>query len=560
MKKNNDLFKEIIIEKQYWKSYKNFLYIYKENKLLTSWVFIISILISILIISFPFLTKYLSIATDNKALDLFITISIIITLLSIIRIILDFSINLLCKNANINMEIKWRTKLLKKTHKLPMTFFDNRTVGSFLSRINNDLKDLINNAFQFLSNLIIVVLVLSGGFIFIFVVSWIVGTIILSFLVIVSIIYCSLLKKYIVTGQYVKVLNAQITWSTDENIRMIKDIKINNMSNAFQEKFYKLQNNYYFGIKKLNIRLSFYRLLAYSINTLITSLALIILSEFKINFELEDWKFIGLIMATNLLTIPLIDFGNLFIDIVKTTASLTRLYDWMNQNEEINEGTLKPNLIGKIEFKNVSFSYITRNNKEVKVFENFWFKIKPNQVTQLWGDSSSGKSTFFKLILRLYEPQEGDIFIDGIPIKKIELSHLRNQISYISSSHYFLPTFISEKLQNDKFFKELLIKFKLEKVYNQLLETNFILNSQGMQLSDSEKQMLLIVKMIYDDKKIILLDSFDCYLDRKQIKMISEYINKNKRDKTIILIGKKEHNYINIQENKEFINDSNILV
>lgn len=552
MKKNNIVFDESIIEKQYWKSYKNFFNIYKKNKMLTFWITIISILISSLIISFPFLTKYLSIAADNKIIDFFIAITIVIVLLSITRIILDFSINLLCRNANIKMEIDWRKKLLEKTHKLPMSSFDNRTVGSFLSRINQDLKDLINVAFQFLSNLIIVFFVLSGGFIFIFIVSWIVGVIILGFIFLISAIYCLSLKKFVISRQYVKALNAQITWSTDENIRLIKEIKMNDMSEIFQQRYNDLQNNYYLWSRKLNVKLSFYRLLSYSINILITSLTLIILSEFKIYFKLEDWKFIGLVMATNLLAVPLIDLGNLFIDIVKSTASLTRLYDWMCQPNEENNGTLKPKLIGKIEFKNVYFSYKLRNNEEVVVFENFSIIINPNEITQLWGNPSSGKSTLLKLILRLYEPQKGEILIDDIPIKEIELNYLRNQITYISPTNSLFPTFISKEYWKDIKFKELLNKFGLEKTYKQLLNTTSTLGSQGLLLSDNEKQMLLILKAVYDNKKIILLDSFGYNLSSNQIKDIMDIIN-SKDNKTIISVNQIANKNFNTHTIKEFI-------
>lgn len=85
--------------------------------------------------------------------------------------------------------------------------------------------------------------------------------------------------------------------------------------------------------------------------------------------------------------------------------------------------------VGKIEFKNVSFAYPTRRN--VQVFRNYSVTIEPGEVLALVGPSGSGKSTIMGLLLRFYEPDSGEILLDGVNIRDINIRWLRHQLGYV---------------------------------------------------------------------------------------------------------------------------------
>lgn len=551
MKKNEYL--NISIEKEYRKSWKYFLSLYKENIKRTIIIVLVSFFASSITISLPFITQTLTTARENKVLYIFTIMAITMILVNLIKIILDFITEYFGQYFNYELETKWREKIVEKTHRLPMSNFDNRCIGSFLSRVVYDLKDITDFAFQFLSNFIFIITVLIGGFVYIFLVTWVVGMFVLAIVFISLVIYLFFIKKIIVNRQYVKALNSRITWEIDEHVELMSEIKSFNNSNLTIQNFLNFQKDYLFATKKTYYQFALYKIIGIASNVLISSVILIIASYGLIQDKIKPEQLIGLTTAANLLVLPLITLAKVFVDIAKVTASLTRLYDWMMQEEEINLGTLKPIFNGKIEFKNVSFSYKLNNGTTHNVLKNFNLIINENDFVNFYSENNFGKTTILKLIMRFYEVDEGEILIDDIPIKDIELNYLRQSISYQSS----YPRLFSSKIKakelysDEKKLKDILTDLKLEKTFIKKRQIDQTINSQGIQLSDSEKQLLSLARALYFNNKIILLDSLDVYLSDEQIENVKTVLNKYRNKKTIIIMSSKSDNVFNATKNEK---------
>ena len=160
-------------------------------------------------------------------------------------------------------------------------------------------------------------------------------------------------------------------------------------------------------------------------------------------------------------------------DMMSGFAACSRLYNsiLIEENEHI-ETKLKQwpkNYQGKIEFRNVTFNYGNIEKNGHQVLKNVSFTIEPNQRTSLVGPTGCGKTTLIKLLLRLYEPQEGTIYLDGEDVRNYPLIELRKHIGYIEQDIFLFSQSIQDNIAFGKpeaTLEEILAVSKLAQVHD----------------------------------------------------------------------------------------------
>lgn len=199
-----------------------------------------------------------------------------------------------------------------------------------------------------------------------------------------------------------------------------------------------------------------------------------------------------------------------------------------------------------IEFKNLSFSY--DDNSETNVLNDISFNINSNEKVAIIGDNASGKSTLISLLLRLYEPPDNTIFIDGIDIKKYSSSSIFENFSVLQqkSDNYFVTVAENVCLDVDSDLDVSKVKksLKLGKIYEKICSTDKGIFSEvtknfaddGLSLSGGENQKLSISRFFYRDAPILILDEYERWLDRDSNEMIFENIMNFSKNKTLIMI------------------------
>ena len=213
----------------------------------------------------------------------------------------------------------------------------------------------------------------------------------------------------------------------------------------------------------------------------------------------------------------------------------------------------KNNLIPKekeglgIKFKNVSFSYPTK--KETKIINNFNLDIKPGKNIAIVGSSGSGKTTLTNLILRFYDIDKGEILINGINIKDINLSWLRNKIGIVSQEPVLTSGTIKENILYgiDNYTEKKFIEIcKLSNVYSFATNTKLfpkkfdtIVGERGIKVSGGQKQRIAIARALMKDAKILIFDEATSALDSENEAIVQDAINNiiNKKNITSIIIA-----------------------
>ena len=220
------------------------------------------------------------------------------------------------------------------------------------------------------------------------------------------------------------------------------------------------------------------------------------------------------IFYVNMLTWPFASVGWVISVIQRAAASQERINEFLETKPAIvNEVHAPFNFNGTIEFKNVSYSY---PNSGIMAIDNLSFKIEPGETLGIIGRTGSGKSTILKLICRQIDTDEGQILIDGVDIKTINLDAFKKQLGIVPQDVFLFSDSIKSNLNfgtDRELTKEELIQVtKDSHVYHNIedfkdgFET--ILGERGVNLSGGQKQRLSIARALIRNPKLLMLD--DC--------------------------------------------------
>jgi ATP-binding cassette subfamily B protein len=250
-----------------------------------------------------------------------------------------------------------------------------------------------------------------------------------------------------------------------------------------------------------------------------------------------------MIALVNRLYGPVSQLFNIQIDVTRSMALFSRIFNYFDMPLEIES---KPDAVipekteGGIEFKEVGFHY----NSGTPILQDISFNIEKGKTTALVGASGAGKSTITNLIPRLYDTISGEVLIDGVNIKDLDLAYLRENIGYVTQDTYLFNGTIRENLLYAKTGatqKELDDACRKANIYDFIMslpekyDTN--VGNRGLKLSGGEKQRISIARVILKDPQILILDEATSSLDSISESAIQDAIQPLFQGRTNIVIA-----------------------
>ncbi|MFA6740475.1 MAG: type I secretion system permease/ATPase [Arcobacteraceae bacterium] len=263
-------------------------------------------------------------------------------------------------------------------------------------------------------------------------------------------------------------------------------------------------------------------------------------------FELTMGGLIATMILSGRAISPMGQIVGLITNFEDAKTSFKMLDDIVNKPLERpigREFVKRPSLKGNIEFRNVSFKY---PDSEAYALKDVSFIIKEGEKVAFIGRIGSGKSTIAKLILKLYEPQEGSILIDGIDISQIDPADLRKKISYVPQDiHLFRNTIKNNILGSYKFVDdEWMIKCSKISGTDEFVKLHPVgydmpIGERGAGLSGGQRQSVGIARALINDSKIYLFDEPTNAMDQTSESNVLNNLKENLEEKTLFLVTQK---------------------
>lgn len=445
------------------------------------------------------------------------------------------------------LEIKFSKNVLKdlyhKVIDLPAIAFEEIGVGEFINRMVTDptrVMELLSKLVRMTCRALVVVIVL----IIAFKTSIILGVEILVFAIIMGLISAKFFPKIKKTQEVIKKQTDQYVKAATEDFTGIREIKALGIKNNIEKRMFSNFESLFYENRKIKI----YEIIYYNSNSFVYFiLQLIILLTggyfvYKGQMTLAIFTVIeNYIWRIDDVVESISDFG---VNYSKVSVSLRRIDEIVNnrlyQDEKFGDQVLN-NAQGIIEFKNVNFRY---RADEQDTLKGLSMKLEPNKKIAIIGRSGNGKSTIFNLLLRYFDATSGQITIDGIDIKELTESSLRQNISIIRQNPFLFNLSIFE---NFKIVKEDVTLEEIRQVCQKAYIDDYIMSlpnqydtiigEGGINLSGGQKQRISIARTLLLNTKIILFDEATSALDNESQEFIKKTIDNLVKDHTIIIVA-----------------------
>ena len=282
-----------------------------------------------------------------------------------------------------------------------------------------------------------------------------------------------------------------------------------------------------------------------------------------INGEIEIGILAEFIIYVNMLTWPVTVVGWLTSIVQQAEASQKRINDFLKEIPKIKNGIGNSKITkGEIMFKNVSLTYPESN---IKALNNVTFTIFAGKTTGILGSVGSGKTSLLELIVRLYDPTQGDVLIDGSNLKNFNLHELRKSIGYVPQNPFLFSESIIDNIKfgnNEAGNIEIESAAKFASIDQEIKKLkngyNTVLGERGITLSGGQIQRISIARALIKNPEIILLDDCLSSVDTDTEEVILKNLESFNKNKTTLIVSHRVSS-IKSADNIIVLKDGNII-
>ncbi|MEG1132120.1 MAG: ABC transporter ATP-binding protein [Romboutsia sp.] len=522
-------------------------YIFKKNKLSIFISFFLVVLVASTELLIPQLTRHMlddGIARGNMNLliKLIIIYFIITTINPLIQLALEYIYTIMKNKVTISLKIK----LLNHISCLSGRYFSEIKSGNLLSIINQDMFIIDNFNVELLFNLI--TNIFTATFSIVFLISMSKDLLLIVILMeLILIIIQNIMRKYIShETSNIRKAHGNLSNIVQEYVSNIKNIVVSKSKFKFFKNYIRREKKLMNNEIKLNLIMVGNMSITRILNGIIT-VAIYGYGGYKvINRQLSVGELIAFQQYTNMLIGPCINIIRSTNQIAQAKVSIDRLYSVIDEpiDIKVENSALKISQIDvdRVELKNVSF-YYTGSSKENNILKNLNMIFKKGETTAIVGESGCGKSTIISLLYRLWDVTDGEILIDGLNIKNINLKSLRNNIHIVNQDVFLFDDTIKNNIDfREKFSYEEILKICSIVGLDDLLKSlengiDTVIGEKGVKISGGQKQRIQIARAIISSSKIIIFDEATSALDNISQSNILNNINKYIKDKIVIVIA-----------------------
>ena len=446
--------------------------------------------------------------------------------------------------ASRKIEFTLRNEFFTHLQRLPFDFYGERKVGDLMALTVNDIEAIR------MACGIGVVVAYDGILLFVFILAamaYVSPTLTLYAIIpfpILGFIVARFGKMIEDRFEKVQASFSDLTEKARESISGVKVVKAFVKERSEVEDFENTSNDY-LGVNLRLIKIwGVYQPLITFIAGIATAIFLWVGGRSTITLGITLGDFAAISIYLGMLTWPMVAMG-WAVDIIKRgNASIKRVNEILLTRPEIagSQDSVEIEIKGKIEFRNLSFSY--PNGK--KALTNINLTIPEGTSLGITGGTASGKSTLLKLLMKIIEPSEGQIFIDGIDLRKIKKDSLRKGLIFLPQETVIFSGTIRDNIafmNPDVSDKEIIEAAKLAEIYNEIESfpggLDARVGERGLSLSGGQRQRIALARAILLKPKVLILDDVLSSLDLRTEGLVLRNLKRFMNGKTIIVVSSK---------------------
>ena len=439
---------------------------------------------------------------------------------------------------------KLRTDISKKINKLPLSYFDKTTKGDVLSRVTNDVDTISQTLGSSIANLVSAMVLFVGVTFKMFQTNWIlalvtIGSSLFGFIFMGVILRTS--QKYFKRNQkYLGQMNGHI----EEVYTNYNIVKSYNGTDNEKERYSNVNGKLY----KNGWKAQFLSGMMGPVMHFVGNLSYLLIFIVGVAIILSGSSMVTLgtlssfVIYSKLFTQPLNTLAQSMQSLQQASAASDRVFEMLEEKELEDESqkTVKlENVKGDVEFKNVKFSY----DEGKEIITGFSAKLSSGQKVAIVGPTGAGKTTIVNLLMRFYEVDDGDIFIDGVSIKDMKREDVHDLFDMILQDTWLFSGTLRENLVYNK---EGVCDEELDKVCKAVGLTHFISTLEKgydtvltdvSSLSEGQKQQLTIARAMIKNSPLLILDEATSNVDTRTELVIQKAMDKLTENRTSFVIA-----------------------
>ena len=437
-----------------------------------------------------------------------------------------------------------KKEIYHKAQFLPMKYYDKTSTGSVVTRINSDTVTLQSFMMTTTQNAIVNILTVIGIVVVMLAMNW--KLTLLALIPVPLIVWLSSFLSEKIKPFYRRIWRRNVTLSSilTDTIPSIRIVKSFSREESTNEKFSDVVESWLYEDRKLGVLaallpgfIGFLIMFGTGIIWFVGGKTVIFSPE-----ELSLGTLVSFISYTSMFYGPINFFATLADSYQGAMASAERVMDILNAEPEHNFGKGKTldRVQGKIEFRNINFAF----DRSKKVLTNVNFVIEPGEVVGIVGTTGSGKSTLINLLMRFYDDYDGDIFLDDVNIKDIDMEYFRDQIGYVQQE----PIMFRDTIFNNIAYSkpnatpdEVINVADIANAHGFISRLpdsyDTVLGERGVGLSGGEKQRLSIARAVLKNPAILIFDEATSAVDSETEKLIQDAIDNIVYGRTTLMIA-----------------------
>lgn len=440
-----------------------------------------------------------------------------------------------------SVSYRFRKDIYAKIDKLPLKYFDGTTNGEVMSYLTNDVDMISTSLNQSLSQLLTAATTLIGVMVMMFRINWILTLVALVMIPVSLLIVLLVVKKsqkyYLRQQEYLGHVNGQI----EEVFGGQNVVKLFSGEERAKQEFAGFNAKLYESAWKSQ----FYSGTMMPANKLMGNISFVLTCVLGGYFVINGSMLVGQIQAfasyVRQFNQPISQVSGIANTLQSTVAASERVFNFLEQPEEEETGEKDlGEVAGDVTFENVRFGY----DPEKIIIKNFNCEVKAGQTIAIVGPTGAGKTTIVKLLMRFYELNGGAISVDRIPASSVTRASLRREVGMVLQDTWLFSGTIRDNIRYGKLDatdEEVIAAAKCAYA-DHFINTlpggyDFVINEEGANISQGQKQLLTIARAVLADPRILILDEATSSVDTRTEQLIQQAMDRLMQGRTSFVIA-----------------------